>query len=103
MYPDLVYRTVLLTRVTRANWWSGLTYLNEISDAAYSILKKVYKDVFDSLEETIETVKASELTNGESCDVINNDDDDVDISIITSKDIYKLIVSFKEFLKELHL
>ena len=81
-----------------------MPYLNEISDAAYSILKIVYKDVFDSLEETLETVKANELMNGESCcDVINNndDDDDVDISIVTPKDIYKFIVSFKEFLKEL--
>ena len=80
-----------------------MAYLNKISDAVYSILKNVYKDVFDSLEDTLETVKANELTNVESCcDVINNDDDDdVDISIVTSKDIYKLIVSFKEFLKAL--
>ena len=64
-----------------------------------------------SLEEALETVKASELANGKSCHVINNDNnhkddddddnDDVDISIITSKDIYKLIVSFNEFIKEL--
>ena len=49
----------------------------------------------------LETVKANELTNGESCCDVINDDDDVDISIVTSKDIYKLIASFKEFLEEL--
>ena len=77
--------------------------------------KNVYKGVFASLEEALETVMASELANGKSCHVINNDNDnnhkdddddddandDVDISIITSKDIYKLIVSFNEFIKEL--
>ena len=89
-----------------------MTYLHKISYVAYSILKIVYKDVFASLEEALETVKASEFANGKSCHVINNDndnnhkdddddDDDVDISIITSKDIYKLIVSFNEFIKEL--
>jgi len=82
-----------------------MAYLNEISDAAYSIWKTSLQSCFDCLVETLETVKASELTNCKSCDVINNDNDndydDVDISIITSKDLYKLIVSFKEFLKEL--
>ena len=64
----------------------------------------------------LEAVKLSELANGKSYHVINNDNDnnhkddddddndddgDVDISIITSKDIHKLIVSFNEFIKEL--
>ena len=52
-----------------------ITYLHNISDAAYSIYKNVYKDVFVSLEEALETVKASELANGKSCHVINNDND----------------------------
>ena len=86
-------------------------YLNKISDAAYNILKNDYKEIFDSLQNMLEMVKGDESMNGESCcDVINDNDDDakiecephgIKISIVTSKDIYKLIASFKGFLREL--
>ena len=58
-----------------------LDYLNKITDAAYNISKKVDKDVFDCLQDMLETVKANESMNDDAICVNNNDDDDVETSI----------------------
>ena len=87
-----------------------MNYLNKISEAAYNILTKVYKDVFDSLKNALETATANRSLNDDAiCDMItkdnDNDADDYDgaeISIvITPENSYKLIAFLKGFLREL--